>query len=135
MYDIKSERNQLMIENHNLRQENADLEEKLKSVDCKLSWFFHHTDVNLVNTNRTGNELKRIETLLSMVDLEEEKEHRLHEVPSVTTALNRLKEHHEDNCEKMTEQIQAMKHESKSRVSEIERLKSAIHELTAPSAE
>ena len=72
---------------------------------------------------------------MTMVDLEEEKEHRLHEVPSVTTALNRLKEHHEHNCEKMTEQIQAMKHKSKSRVSEIERLKSAIHELTAPSTE
>ena len=37
MYDIKSERNQLMIENHNLRQENTDLEEKLKSVEGELS--------------------------------------------------------------------------------------------------
>ena len=118
-YDIKSERNQLMIENYNLREENSRLEGKLKCVEQ--------------NTSKTDNELKRIQTLLTVMDNEPDyNENKLREVPSVTTALNRLKEHHEDNCEKLTSQIQSMKSQSHSRVDEIERLKSAIHELTAP---
>jgi regulator of replication initiation timing len=121
-YDIKSERNQLMIENHNLREENKRLEEKLNSVEQ--------------NTNKTDSELRRIQTLLTLMDLEpgepDDNDNKLHEVPSVATALNRLKEHHEDNCEIMTSQIQSMKRQAQSRADEIGRLKSAIHEMTAP---
>ena len=83
------------------------------------------------NTSRASGELKRIETMLAFT--RDAEENPLHEVPSVTTALNLLKEHHEENCGKLNDQIQDMKRETTSRKSEIERLKSAIHELTAPS--
>ena len=126
-----------MIENHNLREENRRLEEKLNSVEREFLKLVLCTNFHIVeNTNKTDSELRRIQTLLTIMDLEpgepDDNNNQLHEVPSVSTALNRLKEHHEDNCEIMTSQIQSMKRQAQSRAGEIERLKSTIHEMTAP---
>ena len=56
----------------------------------------------------------------------------LREVPSVNTALNRLKDHHAERCSKLSEAIQQTKTHNQNNVDTITRLRATLHSLTAP---